>query len=175
MVHNQLNHIMRIVTYMAALAVACTLMACEPTSQKEAADGKLPENEQKLIDEGRGIGVIKHVTVNDFLEEDRARRGKDIYEMRCQSCHATDTSTVVGPGWAGITRRRRPEWIMNMMLNPQGMLENDPTAGNLLGEYHTAMPEPGISIGDARDVLEYMRTLRVKTAEADTTATAPYM
>ena len=168
-----MNTIMKLWSTMAAMVAALLLVACEPQSSKEDQEGMVSKSDQKLIDEGRGIGVIKHVTVNDYLEEDRARRGKDIYEMRCQSCHATDTSTVVGPGWAGITRRRRPEWIMNMMLNPQGMLENDPTAGNLLGEYHTAMPEPGISIGDARDVLEYMRTLRVKTTVTDTTATVP--
>ncbi|MCB0579949.1 MAG: hypothetical protein KDD10_11670, partial [Phaeodactylibacter sp.] len=64
---------------------------------------------------------------------------------------------VVGPGWAGITNRRKPEWIMNMITNVDIMLAEDPEAQKLLEECLTRMPNQNVSVGDARDILEFMR------------------
>jgi hypothetical protein len=64
---------------------------------------------------------------------------------------------VVGPGWENITNIRRPEWIMNMITNVDVMLAEDPTAQKLLEECLVRMPNQGLSVGDARDVLEFMR------------------
>jgi mono/diheme cytochrome c family protein len=127
-------------------------------------DNAVPEitaSDQKQMDEGKGVGEIKHVTLKEPLESDRVSRGFAIYEMRCQGCHALDSTKVVGPGWMGVTKRHEPEWIMNMILNVDIMLENDPAAQQLLDEHHTRMPDPNISIGDARDLLEFMRSLDV--------------
>jgi hypothetical protein len=64
---------------------------------------------------------------------------------------------VVGPGWAGITNRRRPEWIMNMITNVDVMLDKDPEAQKMLEECLMRMPNQSVSIGDARSLLEFMR------------------
>lgn len=105
----------------------------------------------------KGIGEVKEVTLTDPLNGEMINKGKSIYEMKCSSCHKLTDQRVVGPGWAGITNRRRPEWIMNMITNVNVMLDQDPTAQKLLEECLTRMPNQGLSIGDARDVLEYMR------------------
>ena len=83
--------------------------------------------------------------------------GKAIYEMKCSACHKLTDQRVVGPGWAGVTNKRRPEWIMNMITNVDVMLEKDPEAQKLLEECLTRMPNQGVSIGDARAILEFMR------------------
>lgn len=113
----------------------------------------------KQMNQGKGIGAIDRVPLHEPLEAERVSRGFAIYEMRCQSCHALDTSRLVGPGWEGVTQRHKPEWIMNMILNVDMMLENDPAAQQLLQDHRTRMPDPGLSIGDARDLLEFMRSL----------------
>ncbi|MFT3884679.1 MAG: c-type cytochrome [Flavobacteriales bacterium] len=85
--------------------------------------------------------------------------GKGIYELKCQACHSLGANRVVGPGWKGITERRKPEWIMNMMLTPDVMLDTDPDAQAQLEKCLVRMPNQSLSKDDGRHVLEFMRTL----------------
>jgi mono/diheme cytochrome c family protein len=107
-------------------------------------------------DNGLGIGEIKNVSLNDPLDQDMVKRGLAIYEMKCAACHKLKGSRVVGPSWAGVTSKRKPEWIMNMVTNVEVMLEKDPEARKMLEECLTRMPNQNVSIGDARDLLEFM-------------------
>ena len=112
---------------------------------------------EKKADEGRGLGEVKEVMLKSPLEQDRVDRGLAIYEMKCQACHKLDDQRVVGPGWKGVTQRRKPEWIMNMITNVDVMLDKDPEAQKLLELCLMRMPNQNVSVGDARDILEYMR------------------
>lgn len=120
-----------------------------------AAPGENPE--AKMLAEGRGIGEVKSVELKTPLEAERVNRGKSIYDMKCQACHRLDDKRVVGPGWKDVTKRRKPEWIMNMIINVDVMLDKDDEAQKLLELCLTRMPNQNVSVGDARDVLEYMR------------------
>ncbi|HMZ90491.1 MAG TPA: c-type cytochrome, partial [Chitinophagales bacterium] len=106
----------------------------------------------------RGIGEVKSVTLNTPLEQERVKRGQDIYDMKCSACHKLTDERFVGPGWKGVTSRRKPEWIMNMVTNVDVMLERDAEAQKLLELCLTRMPNQNVSIGDARDILEFMRS-----------------
>ena len=107
------------------------------------------------VDDGKGIGEIKSVTLNNPLNTGMIDRGKGIYEMKCSACHKLTSQRVVGPGFTGVTERRKPEWIMNMITNVEVMLAEDAAAYALLEECLTRMPNQNLSIGDARDVLEF--------------------
>jgi mono/diheme cytochrome c family protein len=138
-------------------------MAFSPDRPKQQAD----ENSKNGTDEknavaqnaadGKGVGPVKNVTLNTPLEQERIPRGKAIYEMKCQACHRLDDQRVVGPGWKGITTTRKPEWIMNMITNVDVMLDQDEEARKLLELCLMRMPNQNVSIGDARDILEFMR------------------
>lgn len=110
-----------------------------------------------MIAEGKGLGEVKAVTLSTPLDQDRVKRGQDIYDMKCSACHMLTDQRLVGPGWSGVTKTRKPEWIMNMITNVDAMLERDPEAQKLLELCLTRMPNQNVSIGDARDLLEYMR------------------
>ncbi len=84
--------------------------------------------------------------------------GKSIYEMKCQSCHRLNEERLVGPGWKGVTQRREPVWIMNMITNVDMMLESDPEAQKLLEQCLVRMPNQNVSKEDARKILEFMRS-----------------
>ena len=126
-------------------------------STHEKSEGPIVEAAEHTTDITKGIGQIQNVTLNSPLEQDRIGRGKAIYEMKCQACHRLDAQRVVGPGWKEVTTRRKPEWIMNMILNVEVMLDQDPEAQKLLELCLMRMPNQNVSIGDARDILEYMR------------------
>ena len=83
--------------------------------------------------------------------------GKQTYELKCQSCHKLTDERVVGPGCGGITTRREPVWIMNMITNVDVMLEKDPEAQKLLEQCLVRMPNQNVSKEEARHILEFMR------------------
>jgi mono/diheme cytochrome c family protein len=145
--------------YLVATLVIALMFACAP--DKPVNTEEKPDINQSAVeaitDPTKGIGAVKNVTLNTPLEQDRVKRGLSIYEMKCLSCHKLDETRIVGPGWKDITKKRKPEWIMNMITNVDVMLEQDPEAQKLLELCLMRMPNQNMSIGDARDVLEFMR------------------
>lgn len=104
-----------------------------------------------------GIGPVKSVTLG-ALDKSLVDKGKGIFDMKCVACHKFD-SKLVGPPLKDITKRRKPEWIMNMILNPEQMTKEDPTAKQLFGQYLTQMTFQDVTQDDARAILEYFRSL----------------
>jgi cytochrome c len=137
-------------TAIALMAAACSGGGSGSTSDtsKQTATETAPSP--------KGIGEVKNVSLNNPLDATMVERGQGIYEMKCAACHKLTDQRVVGPGWNGITERRPPEWIMNMTTNVEVMLAEDPVAQELLKECLVRMPNQNLSIGDARDVLEFM-------------------
>lgn len=149
---------------MKKLIVATLIMglfyACggDPDSPSAKAKAKI-EDKKEMTDDGKGVGEVTEVKLNDPLDQGMIKRGEAIYEMKCASCHKLSGARVVGPSWEGLTEKRKPEWIMNMITNVDVMLEEDPTAQKLLEECLTRMPNQNVSIGDARDILEFMYSI----------------
>jgi mono/diheme cytochrome c family protein len=140
------------------LAAFSLFFSCAPEKPKDVPLSEQNKNAVAAVtDPTKGIGAVKNVTLNTPLELDRVKRGLAIYEMKCSACHKLTDQRVVGPGWMGVTKKRKPEWIMNMVTNVEVMLDQDPEAQKLLELCLTRMPNQNVSIGDARDVLEFMR------------------
>lgn len=98
------------------------------------------------------------ITVTNPLNAEWVTGGKNIYELKCQSCHRLTEEKLVGPGWKNVTKRRQPAWIMNMATNVDMMLETDPEAQKLLEQCMVRMPNQNLAKEDARKVLEFMRS-----------------
>lgn len=140
------------------IAILFFLAACgSNNADNESADQTAPPTHQKQASaDDKGIGLITHVELNNPLNSEMVKRGMALYELKCAACHKLSDQRVVGPGWAGITERRTPEWIMNMTTNVEAMLTDDPTARELLRECLVRMPNQTLSEADARDILEFM-------------------
>jgi cytochrome c551/c552 len=135
----------------------CVVLFCScGGGSSDSATTTPGETTQKKTDDGKGIGEIKEVTLNTPLNAAMVDKGKAIYDMKCSACHKLSEQRVVGPGWKNVTVRRKPEWIMNMATNVDVMLAEDPAAQQMLKECLVRMPNQNLSIGDARDVLEFM-------------------
>jgi len=141
------------------LIIFALFASCAPDKpgDTQQGSGHLDDAVAANVNDGKGIGAVRNVTLESPLDQDRVKRGKAIYDMKCSACHKLNDQRVVGPGWAGVTKNRKPEWIMNMITNVDVMLEQDEEARKLLELCLVRMPNQNVSIGDARDVLEYMR------------------
>ena len=137
---------------MLALLYACG-NSTDPSSDSGANSAQVTTPK---ADDGKGVGAIKSVELNDPLDQALVDKGKSIYELKCAACHRLTDMRVVGPGFKGVTERRKPEWIMNMILNTEAMLAEDATAQALLEECLTRMPNQSLSQEDARAVLEFL-------------------
>ncbi|HLW14782.1 MAG TPA: cytochrome c [Flavobacteriaceae bacterium] len=106
----------------------------------------------------KGVGVIKNVTLGD-LDPALAAKGEEVFKANCTACHKTDRK-FIGPAMEGVVDRRAPEWIMNMILDPELMVKEDPLARQLLIDYNgSPMANQGMTEEQARALLEYFRTL----------------
>ena len=154
------------ITVFASIVAIALMTACGGSGDKEKK-GKFappPKAKPMTYEEAvadwknqKGLGPIKSVTLGE-LDPELAKKGEEIYKLKCTACHNPDNDKI-GPAPHGIMERRTPEWIMNMILNPEEMAKNDPIARGLLMKYNTVMANQGLTEEDARAVLEYFRTL----------------
>jgi hypothetical protein len=147
---------MKISMLMSFGAAVLLMTSCGGGGESQGSYTPPSEKTEKAADP-KGIGEIKNVDLADGIDEAMASKGKAILDMKCTACHQYNDKRVVGPGFEGVTNRRRPEWIMNMITNVEVMLDEDPVAQALLEECLTRMPNQNISIGDSRDILEFLR------------------
>ncbi len=85
--------------------------------------------------ENKGIGPIKTLKLPTVVDQVMATAGAEVYKTYCTACHKP-TEKFIGPAPKGVLDRRSPEWVMNMILNPEQMVKEDPIARKLLVEYN---------------------------------------
>ena len=122
----------------------------------DASDSKTP-----MIDlNNKGVGPIKNIDLPDTIDEAMVAVGADLFKNKCTACHKANKK-FIGPSPVGVLERRSAEWIMNMILDPEGMVKNDPIAKQLLIDYNgSPMANQSLTEEEARAILEYFRTLK---------------
>jgi cytochrome c len=138
-------------------------------SEKDGTADKMPSAEKSspAADElseweiNHGIGPIKTKINLQPIDKSLSARGEKIYEMKCSACHKLD-ERYVGPPQREVFNSRTPEFIMNMILNPEEMSKRHPEVKKLLAEYLTPMTYQNVSQEDARAILEYFRAIAKK-------------
>jgi mono/diheme cytochrome c family protein len=105
----------------------------------------------------KGIGPITSVELGP-IDQALADQGKAVFELKCSACHKIEARHV-GPALRGVTQRRKPEFIMNMILNPDEMVQKHPEIQKLLAEYFVPMTFQNVTESEARSILEYFRSV----------------
>lgn len=155
---------MRSITLMITMA---TFIACGSDRQGSSTteSSKLDEKAEKKIEhqsrrnKSKGIGPVSELKLPKNVAKDMVVEGKKVFDAKCTACHKP-TKKYIGPALKGIMKRRSPEWIMNMILNPEEMLKKDPVAKQLYRDYNGAvMANQDLTEDEARKILEYFRTL----------------
>lgn len=103
-----------------------------------------------------GIGPVKAKLTLSKIDQSLVTKGKTVFDSKCAACHKLD-DRYVGPAQRDVTKRRSPEYILNMIMNPEEMYKKHPEAKKMLAEYMTQMPNQNITMEEARAVLEYFR------------------
>lgn len=143
--------------FTAAIAV---MIACNSNDKAKDGNTTTESSSSTASTEGtdpKGIGPHQNVVLTHPLDEKMVATGKNVYDVKCASCHKTTEEKLVGPGWKGVSDRRTPEWIMNFTTNTEEMLEKDTAAQKMMEVCLVKMPNQNLSETDARSVLEFMR------------------
>jgi mono/diheme cytochrome c family protein len=130
----------------------------EAAGESSSASEEVPASQRITLDE-KGVGQIKDIILDPEINTAMAAEGEAIFKTNCTACHKLD-KRFIGPSPKGILERRSPEWIMNMILDPQLMTEQDRCAKDLLVEFNgAAMANQNLTVEQTRAILEYFRTL----------------
>lgn len=148
---------------MLGLPLIILIFSCGESKKKDLSDFAAKPTEQETAKpadpmQNKGIGPVTSVALGE-VDQALADAGKAIFEANCTACHKADKK-FIGPAPKDILTRRSPEWVMNMILNPEEMVQKDPIAKQLLVEANGApMANQNLTEEQARQVLEYFRTL----------------
>lgn len=154
-----------VVTSLVATGIAI-LYACGGGEHKPVSDAGSgtensaqtePSTEAQATDAKKGIGKFTTVEISPTLDKAMADKGEAIAKTKCLSCHKLTEERLVGPGWAGVTKRRTAEWVMNFVTNTDEMLQKDPEAIAQLEICLVRMPNQNLGDDEARQIFEFMR------------------
>ncbi len=125
--------------------------------KQEVAIKEITTTEIAKVDlSDKGVGPVKSLTL-EAIDEKLVAEGKGLFKNKCSACHKIK-KRFVGPALKGVTQRRSPEWIMNMILNPEVMIVENAIAKQLLAEYNAPMANQSLTEKESRAILEYFRT-----------------
>jgi cytochrome c len=158
---------MKRINFILAIAIGSIFIAqCGTNTEHANNTNATDSNSQKIrVDtvvvfvgiNNKGVGRFKDVQLQLPLNKEMAAKGKTIYQSKCFACHKLSSEMLVGPGWAGVTTRRTPEWIMNWITNTRVMLDKDLAAQAEMAVCLIRMPNQDLTDDQAREVLEFMR------------------
>ncbi len=129
------------------------------SKKKEKTTQQKKTSSTPITLENKGVGPIKSLTFSKNIDQEMATRGEQLFKSKCVACHKA-TQKFIGPPMVGIYEKRSPEWVMNMIMNPDEMIKKDPVALALFKEYNnTIMINQNIPENEARAMAEWFRTL----------------
>ncbi len=152
---------MKTINSIVAVVMLAFLASCGGGEAKE--EGSAVQAESMVKEEAPakdlGVGPVTSVDVSAPVDDALAATGLATFEAKCTACHKMG-KRFVGPDLADVVSRREPEWIMNMILNPEGMVAENEAAKALLAEYLSPMANQSLTEAEARSILEYFRSLK---------------
>ncbi len=144
----------RIIAVMSLL-IALIMSGCGGDGNKQPEAKKKNESGLSAFELEHGIGPVSEtISLGSEVDMELAQKGKEIFELKCSACHKVN-ERYIGPAVGDVLEQRSPTYVMNMILNPDGMTKNHPEAKKLLQEYMSPMPNQGLSQEEARAIVEF--------------------
>ncbi|MGO1650264.1 c-type cytochrome [Sphingobacterium sp. UDSM-2020] len=161
---------MKRLSVLLTVGVLATAIACNnnPNTNSSEAQTESTTDEPKemvihdyLKEGNKGIGPIASFTQPAF-DQAVADEGNKLFIVKCTMCHEYSEDKL-GPALKGITKKRTPEWILNLMLNTEEMFEKDTDALAIKEDFQSMMVSVGLNEKEAKSILEYLRQEDAKT------------
>jgi len=127
--------------------------AAAPTAAAPSSSGSAELTQVELE---QGIGPIRDLELGP-IDPALAEAGQAAFTTKCSACHKIE-ERYVGPELGQVLSRRRPEFVMNQILNATEMVQRHPVVKELLAQYYTPMPVQVTDHDEARAILEYLRS-----------------
>ncbi len=126
---------------MRNLVLSLTLAAAAGCGASNAAKAPVDNDPRPA---GPESILIPHITISTAPADVEA--GKAMFVKKgCPACHKIGGGKLVGPDLKGVTARRNPRWIERMILHPEIMVQQDPTARDLLRTHLTPMANQNVN------------------------------
>jgi mono/diheme cytochrome c family protein len=150
---------MKLITLLSILSLSF-LIACGGGEKKAEQEAAKPANPNGLTDfeMENGIGPVKEKLQLGEIDPAKVAAGEKTYNSLCAPCHKLD-KRLVGPAQRYTVERRTPEYILNMIMNPDEMTKRHPTGKKLLAEYLAPMSNQNLTLDQAKEVLDYLRSV----------------
>lgn len=153
-----MNRVMTRMALVAALVSGIAFVACK---KEEAASSSEPSSAPSAANPAAGGGALAALKVPDVTYSTAQAdidKGKEVFAAKgCNGCHKIGGGKLVGPDLKGVTGRRDKQWIAKMILHPDVMTKEDPTAKDLFKTYLTQMPNQGVPEGDLPALMSYLK------------------
>jgi len=90
--------------------------------------------------------VVTLPAIGQAQEPELAQASKELFVVKCSSCHSVGGGDRVGPDLKDATTRRQEDWVRRMINAPSRMLDSDPDARALVSKYKgVRMPDLGLT------------------------------
>ncbi|PVW11820.1 c-type cytochrome [Marixanthomonas spongiae] len=146
-----------------ALSFLCVVGCDWGHGTKNTEDGSQEVDSSKIMHINRpdkaktGVGPIKEkVELGMHIDQEMAAKGEKLFKRECSTCHEIHDSNK-GPALGGVLQERSPQWVMNMILNPGGMIEHNVQVKAMKAEYEYTMVDMDLTEEEARQIVEYLR------------------
>ncbi len=155
----------------AAILIAALISACGGTEtadntsdQPSSSSAATPAAETLTqVELEQGIGPIRDMDLGP-VDAALASTGETAFVTKCSACHKIE-ERYVAPELGTVLSRRRPEFVMNMILNAGEMVQRHPEVQALLAEFYTPMPVQVTEQDEARAILEYLRSAQIESSQ----------
>lgn len=136
------------------------LVSCKGTEEEES-ETEIGKTKEEAIRE-------EEAKAPPPIDDELAEKGEELFKTTgCIACHTIGKGRLTGPDLAGVTERRKLEWIENMILDPDKMLENDAIARELLATYMVKMTNQNVKLEEAQAIIMYLREKDSEKEEED--------
>ena len=113
-----------------------------------------------FLDNFKHADLKQQAGVSDGHPIQNFDKGQYLFGKQCVACHTIGHGDFIGPDLLGVTRVRSRQWLVQMIRQPDQLLDNkDPVATALLKKYNgVRMPNTFVGDQDVEFILSYIET-----------------
>ncbi|MBI2487470.1 MAG: cytochrome c [Deltaproteobacteria bacterium] len=149
-----------VITSMVLIASIALFTSCKGNEQEK------PGTQVEQVNKEANVATQEETKPAPPIDHALAEKGEELFKTKgCIACHSIGEGRRTGPDLAGVTERRKLDWIENMILDPDKMLEKDPIARELLATYMVKMTNQNVKPEEAQAIVMYLREKDSQTGE----------